>query len=98
MGFVNSSHCGVRKYRIPLNAPSNVTARINKASIITYGNIAKKYDAFPELFRKEKMEVIITNILIYTLVFEYYLLTPFDIIANIKIHEPSKQSTKRQLG
>lgn len=34
---------------IPFSEPSSVTARINNANIITYGNSAKKYEAFPEL-------------------------------------------------
>lgn len=37
------------KYTIPFHAPSNVKARINKIPITTYGNNARKYDAFPEL-------------------------------------------------
>lgn len=34
---------------IPFNEPSSVTARINSAIMITYGNIARKYEALPEL-------------------------------------------------
>lgn len=43
------SHRGVKKKRIPSQAPSRVTARTNKIPITTYGNNAKKYDALPEL-------------------------------------------------
>lgn len=38
-----------------MDAPSNVTARMSKANIITYGNNARKYDAFPELFTPREM-------------------------------------------
>lgn len=48
-GFKILSHCGVIKYKMPAPAPGNVTARINRMPIITYGNRARKYEAFPEL-------------------------------------------------
>lgn len=43
------SHCGRRKYIMPLYDPGNVRARPNKMNMITYGNSAKKYAALPEL-------------------------------------------------
>lgn len=55
MGFESSCHCGVKKKRIPLDAPSRVTARTNNANIITYGNSARKYEHFPELLTPRDM-------------------------------------------
>lgn len=49
-GFNNSFHCGFKKYKMPFEEPSSVMARISRAIMMAYGNKAKKYDAFPELF------------------------------------------------
>lgn len=54
-GFESSCHCGVKKKRIPFDAPSSVTARINNANIIIYGNSARKYEHFPELLTPRDM-------------------------------------------
>lgn len=48
-GFRSWSNCGVIKYKIPSPAPGSVTERTNKTPMITYGKMARKYDAFPEL-------------------------------------------------
>lgn len=42
-------HWGLMKYIIPFKAPSSVADLISKMNKIMYGNIAKKYEAFPEL-------------------------------------------------
>lgn len=55
LGFVSSCHCGVRKKRIPFDAPSSVTARMSNANMITYGNNARKYEHFPELLTPREM-------------------------------------------
>lgn len=38
------------KYIIPSTAPSSVEALTSNVIIVKYGNIAKKYATFPELF------------------------------------------------
>lgn len=48
-GLSSASHRGFIKYQIPFQAPFNVTARMSKIPKITYGNNARKYEAFPEL-------------------------------------------------
>lgn len=49
-GFNNSPQFGLTKNNMPFAAPGKVTARINKTSMTTYGKIARKYAAFPEVF------------------------------------------------
>lgn len=55
LGFESSCHCGVRKKRMPFDAPSSVTARINSAIMTTYGNNARKYEHLPELLTPREM-------------------------------------------
>lgn len=37
------------KNKTPLKAPGKVRVRMSRTNIMTYGNRAKKYEAFPEL-------------------------------------------------
>lgn len=62
LGFESSCHCGVKKKRIPLDAPSSVTDRISNAIIMTYGNMARKYEHLPELLTPRDM---IKNVMIH---------------------------------
>lgn len=48
-GSNSLSHCGLKKYSRPFIAPGKVIARVNKIPSTTYGKIARKYEAFPEL-------------------------------------------------
>lgn len=59
---MSSFHCGVRRKTIPFDAPSNVIALMSNVNNITYGNNARKYDAFPELLIPRE---IIANIIIH---------------------------------
>lgn len=49
-GLNNSLHCGLKKNKIPSNAPGRVRVFARSINITMYGKIAKKYAAFPELF------------------------------------------------
>lgn len=46
----NFSNLGLKKYRIPLSAPSNVRALISSIMMIKNGNVAVKYRTFAEDF------------------------------------------------
>lgn len=55
------SHRGLIKKTMPFQAPSKVTARINRMPMMTYGNKARKYDALPELRMPRISTAAITN-------------------------------------
>lgn len=50
LGSKSFDHFGVRKKRMPVPAPSKVTALIRRLNKMIYGKMARKYEAFPELF------------------------------------------------